>query len=82
MDEGSKFRVWNAKLCDNSEMISTADEILETYVKLPAMEKKRVASVILREYITVDIPPATDDELVLAAEDIFLELDRCEAEDA
>lgn len=62
-------------------MITTADEILEKYIKLPPLEKKRVASVILKDSITSDALLITDEELVLAAEDLFLELDRREAED-
>jgi hypothetical protein len=49
---------------------------------LPDTEKQEVASAILRHTSQIEFPPVTDEELVLSAEETFLELDRREAEDA
>ena len=62
-------------------MITTAQDVLEKFGQLPQTEKKKVVSVILRESLEVETPEISDDELVLNAEEIFLELDRREAED-
>lgn len=62
-------------------MITTAQDILEKFVQLPISEKKKVVSVILRESLDTETPILSDDELVFNAEEIFLGLDRREAED-
>lgn len=63
-------------------MSTSAQEILESFDQLPESDKQEVASEILRRTLSFDIPPLSEDELVLSAEEIFLELDRREAEDA
>lgn len=63
-------------------MSASAQEILKSFEQLPESEKQEVASEILRRTINFDIPSLSDDELVLSAEELFLELDRREAEDA
>lgn len=63
-------------------MSASGQEILESFDQLPEAEKKEVASEILRRTLSLDIPPLSDDELVLSAEELFLALDRREAEDA
>ena len=45
-------------------------------------EQQAVAYEILRRMQDVDLPPLTDEELILSAEALFLELDRREATDA
>lgn len=62
-------------------MITTAQDVLEKFVQLPVSEKKKVVSVILRESLDTETPVLSEDELVFNAEEIFLELDRREAED-
>lgn len=62
-------------------MITTAQDVLEKFVQLPAGEKKKVVSVILRESLDAETPVLSDEELTFNAEEIFLELDRREAED-
>ncbi len=61
-------------------MITTAQDVLERFGQLPIAERKKVVSVILRESLEVETPVLSDDELVQSAEEIFLELDRREAE--
>lgn len=61
-------------------MITTAQDVLEQYVQLPINEKRKVISVLLRESLDIETPEMSDEELVFSAEDLFLELDRREAE--
>jgi len=49
---------------------------------LPELEKKEVAAAILHRTLQLNFPPLSDEELVLSAEEVFLELDRREAADA
>lgn len=62
-------------------MTTTTQEILEKFTQLPMSEKKIVVSVILRDALEVETPNLTDDELILNAEELFLELDQREAAD-
>jgi len=63
-------------------MGTPAENVIATFDELPDSEKREVAAAILRRTLHVEFPPVSDDELVLAAEESFLELDRREAEDA
>lgn len=60
----------------------TAEKIIKTFDKLPLAEQKEVATEILRRTVMIQLPPMSDEELTLNAEEIFLELDRREDEDA
>ena len=62
-------------------MITTTKEIIEKFSQLPVSEKKIVVSVILRDALETETPILSDDELVLSAEELFLELDEREAKD-
>lgn len=62
-------------------MTTTTQEIIEKFARLPISEKKIVVSVILRDTIETETPVLSDDELIFNAEELFLELDRQEAED-
>lgn len=63
-------------------MGTPAQNVIDTFDELPEAEKKEVATAILRRAVKIDFPPISDDELILNAEETFLELDRREAEDA
>lgn len=63
-------------------MSASAKNLLESFDRLPEAEKREVASEILRRTVNFDLPALSDDELVQSAEQLFLELDRREAEDA
>ena len=63
-------------------MGTPAENLIATFEKLPDTEKQEVASAILRRTLQIKFPPVSDEELVLSAEETFLELDRREAEDA
>ena len=60
----------------------TVEKIIKTFDKLPLAEQKEVATEILRRTVMIQLPPMSDEELTLNAEEIFLELDRREDEDA
>jgi hypothetical protein len=63
-------------------MTPTAEELVTKFEKLSRTEQNQVASIILRRALETDYPALSDDELVLNAEEIFLDLDRCEGADA
>ena len=63
-------------------MGTPAQNIIDTFDGLPDSEKREVATAILRRTAEMEFPSISDDELVLSAEEIFLELDRREARDA
>ena len=63
-------------------MGTPAENLIDTFERLPDTEKQQVASVILRRTLQIEFPPVSDEELVLSAEETFLELDRREGEDA
>lgn len=63
-------------------MTQIAQDIISKFDGLPIGEQKEITKIILRRHLEIDTPFVTDDELVLNAEEIFLELDRVEAIDA
>lgn len=60
-------------------MSTSVQRILDSFDQLPEAEKRELASEILRRAVKFDLPPLTDEELVLNAEELFLELDRRES---
>ena len=62
--------------------MTTAIQLLDAFDLLSAPEQQSVACEILRRIRDIDLPPLSDEELVLSAEALFLELDRREATDA
>jgi hypothetical protein len=59
-------------------MSTSVEQILDSFDHLSDGEKHQVASEILRRTIKMELPPLTDEELVINAEAIFLELDQRE----
>ena len=57
-------------------------EILHSFDLLPDGDKRELTSQILRRSLTMDAPPLSDEQLIGAADEVFLELDRSEAGDA
>jgi hypothetical protein len=53
----------------------TTQHLLDAFDSLSVAEKQAVACEILRRMRDVDLPPLSDEELVLSAEALFLELD-------
>ena len=63
-------------------MTQTTQDIIKTFDHLPLAEQKEVIKIILRRNIDIETPILSDEELILNAEEIFLELDQREAIDA
>ncbi len=61
-------------------MNTTSQQLLDSFEQLPEIEKKQVAAEILRRTVSRDIPFLSDEELVLSAEAVFLDLDESEAD--
>lgn len=66
---------------NRTSMTQTVKELLDTFDRLPDAEKREAASAILRRVRDFGFELPSDDELVLAAEGLFLELDQREATD-
>jgi hypothetical protein len=62
-------------------MSSEAKSVLRSFDLLPDADKLEVATEILRRSLRGEVPPLGDEDLVAAAEELFLELDRREALD-
>jgi hypothetical protein len=62
-------------------MRSSVQKFLESFDHLSDAEKRQLAWEILRRTIKLESPALSDEELVVSAEELFLELDRREAQD-
>ena len=63
-------------------MTAQVQEMLHTFDLLPESDKRELASEILRRSLMLGVPALSDEQLVGAAEELFLQLDRSEAADA
>lgn len=61
--------------------MTVVQDILHTFDQLSDTEKQEVALEILRRSRHLKTPPLTDEELTHQADELFLELDHCEAAD-
>lgn len=61
-------------------MSTAVHEILESFEKLPEPEQREFVAIILRRAVEMEMLPPTDQEFVSIAEELFLELDREEAQ--
>lgn len=61
-------------------MNTLAQEILKNFDELPKIEQRVIALEILKRVIKFDVPPLTDEDLVLNAEELFLVLDEEETD--
>jgi hypothetical protein len=62
-------------------MTAQVQQMLHTFDLLPDGDKRELAGEILRRTLTLDVSPLSDEQLVGAAEELFLQLDRSEAAD-
>lgn len=62
-------------------MTLSAQQIIDSFERLPESEKQKVTYEILRRSIQLEVPPLTEEDLVAAAEDLFLTLDAREKKD-
>ncbi|MFL6275317.1 MAG: hypothetical protein ACJ74G_08890 [Blastocatellia bacterium] len=60
-------------------MSVSVDELLHSFDQLSEAEKRELTSEIIRRTIDFDLPALTDEEFVLNAEALFLELDQRES---
>jgi hypothetical protein len=64
-----------------TDISTTVEDLLRSFDLLPEAEKHKVAKEILLRSLDLRSAPLTDEELVLNAEQVFLDLDRRESED-
>jgi hypothetical protein len=62
-------------------MTTATQHLLDSFDFLSVAEKQAVVCEILRRLRDIDLPPLSDEDLVVSAEALFLELDRQEATD-
>lgn len=60
-------------------MSVSVQNLLKSFEKLAEVEKREVALEIIRRVTNFEFPSLTDEELILNAETIFLDLDKHEA---
>lgn len=63
-------------------MTAEVDSILRSFELLTEADKWKLASEIIRRSLELQAPALSDEQLVAIAEDVFLELDRSEPDDA
>ena len=61
-------------------MSPAVQHLIESFDHLPESDQRTAASEILRRSSRFDLPPLSAEELVMAAEEIFLLLDQDEKE--
>lgn len=61
-------------------MSGISQQVLDSFERLPEVEKQQVAIEILRRTLSVEVPPLSEEALTLSAEAIFLSLDEAESE--
>lgn len=62
-------------------MTAAVRQLIATFDRVAIPDKQAVAAEILRRSDDLRLPPLSDGDLVTCAEEVFLELDRCEAAD-
>lgn len=60
-------------------MTALVQELLNTFDRLTESERLELVLEILKRTVDLDFPPLSDEDLVLNAEAIFLELDKRES---
>ncbi len=62
-------------------MTKSVEELLKSFEQLPEVEKRELASEIIKRALTLDLPELTEESLLAAADQIFLQLDKEESLD-
>ncbi len=62
-------------------MTKSVEELLKSFEQLPEVEKRELASEIIKRALTLDLPELTEESLLVAADQIFLQLDKEESLD-
>lgn len=60
-------------------MPKSVAQLLKSFEQLPEAEKRELASEIIKRSLALDLPEFSDESLLLAADQIFLRLDREES---
>ncbi len=60
-------------------MTAQVRDILQSFDMLPEIDRRELATEIIKRSLAMKEPPLTDEQLVVATEEVFLELDRSEA---
>ena len=60
-------------------MTRLVDELLNSFEKLPEAEKRELASEIIKRSLALDLSQLSDDSLLVAADQVFLQLDKDES---
>jgi hypothetical protein len=59
-------------------MTTQVRTFLDSFDMLPERDKQELAAEIIKRSVMIGESPLSDEQLVGAAEEVFLELDRCE----
>ena len=60
-------------------MTQSVEQLLKSFEQLPEAEKREAASEIIKRSLTLDLPGLSDDTLLCAADQTFLQLDKEES---
>ena len=60
-------------------MTKSVEQLLKSFEQLPEAEKREAASEIIKRSLTLDLPELSDDTLLFAANQTFLQLDKEES---
>ena len=60
-------------------MKKLVEELLNSFEKLPEAEKRELASEIIKRSLAFDLAQLSDDALILAADQVFRQLDKDES---
>lgn len=71
----------NSEFYGKTEMSPTANDILQSIEALPDAERHQLTAAVLRRVLNEAPVEVSDDVLVLAAEELFQELDTQESQD-
>jgi hypothetical protein len=60
-------------------MTKSVEQFLKSFEQLPDAEKRELASEIIKRSLELDLPELSDETLLFAADEIFLQLDKEES---
>ena len=60
-------------------MTRSVEELLNSFEKLSEAQKRELASEIIKRSLAFDLPQLSDDSLLFAADQVFLQLDKDES---
>ena len=60
-------------------MTRSVEELLNSFEKLPEAEKRELVSEIIKRSLALELPQLSDDSLIVAADQVFLQLDKDES---